>query len=277
MKSLQLFKKYFLNRQPATGPVKQYDFAMHLESVDLEEYKKQLFSFGFTHKILETIRYKNKPYEIFQIDVPGKEARKRLLIFAGVHGNEFAAALSVIDVLKDINQNPEHYAHLNIRIVAPLNPVGFVHQSRYNEVGQDVNRDFKNFSTTGGRIQKEVIEQFKPDVLISLHEGPQDGFFVITEGNTPKAWRGSILQALKSERVELARKIFGFGVSIEGYWYKWRFVYGLQKLLGIYTLGRYAYEQGVILLTTESSWTSKNIKARRKPHVVVVRTVAGKL
>jgi hypothetical protein len=277
MGAFKLFKKYFLNRQPASGPVKQNDFAMHLEPVDLQGYKKQLFSFGFAHKILETIHYKNKLYEIFQINVPGKEARKRLLIFAGVHGNEFAAALSVIDALKDIKQNHDHYAHLDIRIVTPLNPVGFVHQSRYNEVGRDINRDFKDFSTTGGRIQKEVIEQFKPDVLISLHEGPQDGFFVITEGNTPKAWRGSILQALKSERVELARKIFGFGVSIEGYWYKWRFVYGLQKLLGIYTLGRYAYEQGVILLTTESSWTSKDIEARKKPHVTVIRAVAGRL
>lgn len=275
MRALRLFKKYFLNQQPASGPVKQRDFDMYLEPVSLEGYKKELLSFGFRYKMLESIRYKNKSYDIFQVDLPGSKPKKRLLIFAGVHGNEFAAALSVVDLLKDIKQNAKHYAHLDIRIVTPLNPVGFVYQSRYNEAGRDINRDFKDFSTIGGRIQKEAVEDFKPDMLISLHEGPQDGFFVIAEGNTPKAWRKVILQALKSEHVSLARKIFGFGVSIRGYWHKQRFVYVLQKLLGIYTLGRFAYENGVILLTTESSWTNRSVEARKKPHVVVIRTVAN--
>lgn len=273
MRSLRLFKKYFLNRQPASGPVKQRDFTMYLEPVSMEEYKKNIFAQGFAHKTLEVIRYKNTSYEIFQIDKPAKGG-KRALIFAGVHGNEFAAVLSAIDILRDMRRNPEHYAHLDVRMLTPLNPVGFVHQSRYNEIGRDINRDFKDFSTVGGRIQKEAIEQFRPDVLISLHEGPQEGFFVIAEPNVPKAWREHVLEALQSERVELARKIFGFGVGIEGYWYKRRFVHGLQKLLGIYTLGRYAYEQGVISLTTESSWYSKDVTARKKPHVLVVRAVA---
>lgn len=277
MNSLKLFKKYFLNQQPASGPVKQHDFAMYLEPVSLEEYREQLFSYGFPHKTLATIDYKNKLYGVFQLDVVGKKAKKRLLIFAGVHGNEFAAALSVIDVLKDIKQDPKQYAHLDIRIIAPLNPVGFVHQSRYNEVGQDINRDFRDFSTTGGRIQKEAIEHFKPDVLISLHEGPQDGFFVIAEGNTPKAWREPMLKALEVNGIELARKTLGFWINIKGYWYKRRFIYGIQKLLGIYTLGGYTYEEGIVLLTTESSWVGKDIEARKKPHVIVVRIVAAQL
>lgn len=275
MKSLKLFQKYFLSQQPTNGPVKQDDFYMHLEPVSFEEYKKTLVAYGFDNKVLTTIDYQNEQYEILQLDVPGSEPTERLLIFAGVHGNEFAAALSIIDLLEDIKRNPTVYSKRNIRIITPLNPVGFVHQSRYNEVGRDINRDFKDFSTTGGRLQKEAIKQFKPNAIISLHEGPQAGFFVIAEGNTPKAWRERIAAELKNEGIVLARKSF-FGVKIgHGIWQKQRLVYVLQRLFGIYTLGRYAYEHGIILLTTESSWKSKDVEARKRPHIVVIRAVAA--
>lgn len=273
MSSLKLFKKYFLNHQPANGPVKQDDFDMYLEPVSLEEYKKALFAYKFDTKVLATIGYQSKPYEILQLDIPGDRSAKGLLIFAGVHGNEFAAALAVPDLLEEIQANPATYADWNIRIVTPLNPVGFVYQSRYNEIGRDINRDFKDFSTMGGKLQKEAIEQFKPDVLISLHEGPQDGFFVIAEGGTPTAWREHLTTSLKGEGIKLAQKSF-FGMNIgEGYWQKNRFIYALQKLFGIYTLGRYAHEHGIILLTTESPWGGHDVEARKRPHVVVIRTV----
>lgn len=275
MNALKLFKKYFLSTQPANGPIKQDDFAMYLEPVDLGEYKKELFAFGFDAKVLSSIEYKGNSYETFQLDIPGRKPAKRLLIFAGVHGNEFAAALAIPDLLKDIRQHSQAYANWHVRIVTPLNPVGFAHQSRYNESGRDINRDFKDFATTGGQLQKRAIEQFKPDVLISLHEGPQDGFFVIAEGNTPKAWHEHFVGALKKEGIALARKSF-FRVGIgEGHWRKPRVFYALQRLLGIYTLGRYTHEHHIPQLTTESPWSSKDVAARKKPHIAVIKTVIG--
>lgn len=275
MRPLKLLRKYFLSHHPANGPVKQNDFDMHLEPVSLEEYKKALFAYGFDSKVLATIEYQSKQYEILQLDISGDKPAKRLLIFAGVHGNEFAAVLAVLDLLEDIKQNPAAYAKWDIRIATPLNPVGFVHQSRYNEIGRDVNRDFKDFSTVGGRLQKEVIDNFKPDAIISLHEGPHDDFFVIAEGNMPKAWHEHITTKLRGAGVTLAQKSF-FGIKIgQGIWQKQRFVYALQKLFGIYTLGRYAYEHNIILLTTESSWRSRDVEARKRPHIVVVRAVAA--
>lgn len=274
MKALKLFKKYFLNQKPASGPVKQDDFEyMHLEPVDFEAYKKSLKILSKNYQILETITYKKQQYEVAQIDI-NPSAKKRLLIFAGVHGNEFAAALSVIDLLDDTKQNSIVYENCHLRIITPLNPVGFVYQSRYNEIGRDINRDFKDFATTGGRLQKQVIEDFKPDFLITLHEGPQHGFFCLAESRTPKILKTKLVKALKSEGVQLATKSFlRFGIG-EGYWQKQRFFYFIQKLLSIYTLGRYSHELGIPQLTTESPWSSIDIKARRRPHVVTVRTVA---
>lgn len=277
MTSLKLFTKYFLNQQPVDGPVKQTDFTdMHLEPVDFEAYKKELRSLCKNHQVLKAITYKDKPYEILQLDT-NPQANKRLLVFAGVHGNEFAAALSVIDLLKDIKQQPDRYKDCHLRIITPLNPVGFVHQSRYNEIGRDINRDFKDFVTEGGKLQKQVIEEFNPDFLITLHEGPQDGFFVVAENDTPKSFQPKLVQALEKEGVQLARKSFlRFGIS-KGYWHKAKFFYVIQKLLGIYTLGRFSHERKLPQLTTESPWASKDVNARRKGHVVTVRTVVGSL
>lgn len=120
-----------------------------------------------------------------------------------------------------------------------------------------------------------IIEQFKPDAIVSLHEGPQDGFFVIAENNVPQSWGKAIYKDLKSEGVSLTRKNF-FGLNVtKSFWRKPRYVYILQKLMGIYTLGRYAYEHNIPLLTTESSWTSKNLTARKKAHVLTVKAVIG--
>lgn len=277
MNALKLFTKYFLNQQPAAGPVKQTDFAdMYVEPVDFEVYKKEVRSLCENTQILKTITYNGKPYEVLQLDI-NPQARKRLLIFAGVHGNEFAAALAVIDLLKDIKQYPGNYRNCHLRIIAPLNPVGLVYQSRYNEIGRDINRDFKDFVTVGGKLQKQAIEEFNPDFLITLHEGPQDGFFVVAENDTPKSLQSKLVQALEKEDVQLAKKSFlRFGIS-KGYWHKARFFYAIQKLLGIYTLGRFSHERKLPQLTTESPWASKDVAVRRKGHVVTVRTVAESL
>jgi hypothetical protein len=274
MKALRLFKKYFLDSQPAQGPVKQNDFDMYLEPVDFEKYLSDLQSSGFSHATVETIVYNNVRHNVIQLDI-NSGSKKRLLIFSGVHGNEFAAASSVTELLHDIRQKPEIYKQCHIRIITPLNPVGFVHQSRYNETGRDINRDFKNFLTVGGKLQRKIIQDFKPDFLVSLHEGPQDGFFVVAEGDVKKELKSILINALKTEKVQLARKSF-LQLNIgEGYWQKNDLFYAMQKLLGIYTLGRYSHDLHIPQLTTESPWTGRDIEARKKPHVITIRTVAA--
>jgi len=249
---------------------------MHLEPVNFDEYLSSIKKCGIPFKTLETIQYEGKDYDILQLDA-NSDAEKRLLIFAGVHGNEFAAALAVIDLLEDIKKNPSFYASWHVQIITPLNPVGLAYQSRYNELGRDINRDFKEYATVGGTLQKRVIESFKPDFLISLHEGPQNGFFIIAEGATPKHLKKRLTEALNAAGVKLASKSFLRNSITPGYWQKGRVTYFIQKLLGIYTLGRYTYEHKTPELTTESPWADENVLARRKPHLVTIQTVVTSL
>jgi len=276
----RLLWKYYLSVCAEEGPARQTDFEMYLEPLDLGEYRQEIFSFrpGFNITVLSTITYRDESYEIYQIDKKHSRASRNLLIFAATHGNEFAGALVIPDLLEDMRAHPSFYENWNIRIVTPINPVGLAYGSRYDQNGCDINRDFQHFSTTGATLQKQAIDEFGPDVIITLHEGPQDGFFMFAEQATPKALENAILHKLQSEKIVLARKSYlGLSLADSGLWHKESFVYALQKLFGIYTLGRYAYDHKLAMLTTESPWASTDVEERKRPHLLVIKTVVESL
>lgn len=271
--SLRLLKKYYLGRRQASGPVQQYDFDMHSQRVNLDDYIQRLKSSHLQSKTLQTVTYKNKTYPITQLEWRGAKAKKKLLIFASVHGNEFAAALAVPELLDDMGRRPDFYQGWEIRILTPINPVGLAYNSRYNESGHDINRDFKLFRTMGAQIQRDAVLEFNPDMVISLHEGPQNGFFMFSEGKLPGKLRKCIVQQLRSNNVALAEKSF-FHVKLQsGIWEKPPVVYFLQRLLRIYTLGRFMYDRRIPTITTESAWSETDIEKRVKPHIVVIGAV----
>lgn len=273
IKQLKLFKKYFLAGKAANGPGQQSDFLMYLRPVDAQAYNRTVHKLSAQNKVLKTIMYKDKQYEILQLDAGNQHAKKKLLIFAGVHGNEFAAALVIPDLLKEIKAKPKDYNGWHIRIVTPINPIGLAHGSRYNEEGYDVNRDFKKFVTTGAQVQRDAIESFNPDVLVSLHESPEQGFFMFSEGKLPKLLRASITGNLEAAKVALARKSF-FHVKLKsGIWEKPPAIFLLQRLLGIHTLGYFAYKRRILTITTESTWAERDVESRKKPHLIVIKAI----
>src|SRR4051812_46797386 len=109
-RALRLFYRYFLLRRPADGPVRQSEFAMHLEPVDAQEYVRLLKVQAPSHRVLAHVTHQSAAYETVQLDLLGARAIRRLLVVAGVHGNEFAAALAVHDLLDDMRRDPELYA-----------------------------------------------------------------------------------------------------------------------------------------------------------------------
>lgn len=274
---LQLFHKYYLTPCAADGPEKQDDFEMHLEEVDLEAYYESLDQFGdeFDVQVINKVSYKEKTYPIYQIDSVNEESQNRLLLFAATHGNEFASALVIPELLREIGEN-EMYQSWDIRIVTPINPVGLDYKSRYNEHGCDINRDFKNFQTLGAQIQKDAIQEFNPDIIVSLHEGPQKGFFAIGTASVSSELESLMLSELQSEGVQMASKSFlGLPLAKDGLMHEGFVITTAKKIFGIHTLGRYGESQGVGVITTESSWFDTDVQNRIKPHMVVVETVVN--
>lgn len=273
LKRVKLAKKYLLSPKPANGPIRQADFEMYLQNIDINDYTERLKSYDFANKIIAEMSYQNQKYPITQIDITGAYAKKKLLIFAGVHGNEFAGVLAVEDLLAKFKMNPELYDEWSIRILTPLNPIGVAYMSRYNQDGYDINRDFKHFTTLEARLQRDAITNFVPDILVTFHESLEKGFFIFSEGKLSTSLTSKITQELHDGGVVMAPKSY-FGIKTKaGIWEKPPLAYALQRLINMHTLGSYVYAMKIPTLTTESNWSNKDINARKLPHILTVTAV----
>ena len=276
-KLLKLFYKYYLTGRPENSPVKQNDFPMYVENFDFEKYRKDIFAFQnqFSVEVAKTIEYKNEVFEIFRIETRNNQAKKKLLVFATVHGNEFATALVIPRFLKDIVENTDFYKEWQIRIIAPANPVGLKYQSRYNKDGYDINRDFKHFKTDEAKLQRDEIDIFKPDILVSLHEHPHNGFMCFCTDKVPKYLQEKILEKLQNEKIPLAGKPFFIKMpeSKNGITKLGIFLKTFMFLFGIHSLGRYTRPKNIPDITSESYWNEKDIEKRIFPHILVLKTV----
>ena len=105
------------------------------------------------------------------------------LIMATIHGNEAAGTPLVRTLSWYLRQHPEMLSGRKVVLMAVANPDGMANGSRYNAKGIDLNRNFEarnrvNSKQTGlkalsepeARVIKQVIQQYKPDRIVSIHQ-----------------------------------------------------------------------------------------------------------
>jgi len=105
------------------------------------------------------------------------------LIMATIHGNEAAGTPLVRSLSWYLRQHPEMLAGRKVVLMAVANPDGMANNSRYNAKGIDLNRNFEarnrvNSKEAGltalsepeSRTIKQVIQQYKPDRIVSIHQ-----------------------------------------------------------------------------------------------------------
>jgi len=105
------------------------------------------------------------------------------LIMATIHGNEAAGTPLVRRLASYLRQRPEILAGRKVVLMAVANPDGMANGTRYNAKGIDLNRNFEarnrvNSKDTGltalsepeARTIKQVIQQYKPDRIVSIHQ-----------------------------------------------------------------------------------------------------------
>lgn len=274
--NLKLFLKYYLKAESHGSPIQEKSMNLVLPEFNIQTFYKNLLSYSNFFKITVNfeVNYKDKLYPIYSLDFCKLKPAKKLLIFSGVHGNEIVSALATIDLLREISKNQELYSDWSIKIITPINPVGLYNISRYNGQGFDINRDFKYFLTKEAALQKDIIQNFKPDIVVSLHEGPQNGFLFITTKLVKNTLKELILNDLRQNNIKLAEKsIIKLPMFTKGNMNEGRFITTIKRILRINTLGTLTNQLGIPLITTESSWSSNNIEERRMAHVVVIKSV----
>lgn len=104
------------------------------------------------------------------------EDAPRIYLSAGIHGDEPAGPLAVLDLLK----NSPLSEKIHWTIIPILNPTGFDLNTRENHNGEDLNRDYLDSKSEEIRAHVEWIKSQKRwDIAIHLHEDwGSEGFYL---------------------------------------------------------------------------------------------------
>ena len=99
-----------------------------------------------------------------------KPADKRVLVISGQHGDEVSPVYAMLDLAEDLARDPAPLRGTVLVIVPVVNPDGFAADRRFNARGADLNRSWRSSSSPETRAVQRLVNRFKPQVVIDLHE-----------------------------------------------------------------------------------------------------------
>jgi predicted deacylase len=158
------------------------------ETIDIQSVLRQ---------IEQSIAGKNwvRDADFFALRRPNPAARLRLYISSGIHGDEPAGPLAVLQLLQE-DRWPDDIA---IWLCPCLNPAGFPLNRRENAGGIDLNRDYRNPQSPEVRAHIQWLDRQPPlDLSLCLHEDWEaSGFYVyeLNPENRP-SHAGKMLEAV---------------------------------------------------------------------------------
>jgi murein peptide amidase A len=104
----------------------------------------------------------------------------KIYISTGIHGDEPAGPLAALKLLRE-NHWPED---AEIFLLPCLNPVGFMHNTRENSAGLDLNRDYRHSRAPETLAHIAWLKrQLKFDLYLCLHEDWESHGFYLYEQN----------------------------------------------------------------------------------------------
>lgn len=105
-------------------------------------------------------------------------------IFAGIHGDEPAGILGLMDFIRELDETPEIGQHFELYLYPLCNPGGYLAGTRTSDSGKDLNREFWRGSREKEvqLLERELLKrQF--DGIISLHsDDTSPGFYGFARG-----------------------------------------------------------------------------------------------
>jgi len=269
------FHRFFLTPCAADGPVPETELDIDVEPVDLVPFYEELrvAAGGLTFREIARASHGGREWPIYLIGSETSPANAATLVIAGVHGNEVSGSLAARTILETMRDRRPEAAP--IQLVVPANPVGLAHGSRYNAQGCDINRDFASFRTVEARAIRSAIEHVRPRLVVAMHEGPQDGVFVIGTRITPGALLASLALDLENAGIPLATENnLGIALSTPGVMSEGSFITAAKSWLGISTLGEHTSALGIPLVTIEVPWGWPNLEARIEAQARLVRVAS---
>ena len=128
-------------------------------------------------------------YPIHRVSLEaGQGMQKNILITAGIHGDEPAGPASVLRFLE--RDNSHLLQRFMFMILPCINPYGYVHNTRENKRGVDLNRSFEEAGLVEVDIVKKTIEGQRFDFCIDFHEDWEAKGVYFYEAQRNERWIG---------------------------------------------------------------------------------------
>jgi murein peptide amidase A len=124
---------------------------------------------------------------------------KKLLICAGIHGNEPAAVETALQFIEKLSAEDNPYSSMNIVILPLLNPWGWSRDIRFNREGLDLNRDFAAFASQEALLIEAYLNGKDYDLIIDSHEDPDaSGFYLYQYGNQNQGNSRDVIESVRN-------------------------------------------------------------------------------
>ena len=100
------------------------------------------------------------------------EAKTRIMVCAGQHGNEFGAVRSVLSLSCRLasGSDPGLLKRCVFILVPMVNPTGIIASTRENNEALDLNRDWSSLGAAETQYVDSLIRTWKPNLLVDAHE-----------------------------------------------------------------------------------------------------------
>jgi protein MpaA len=111
--------------------------------------------------------------------------RIKVGIFAGIHGDEPAGILGLMDFVHELDEEPESGRSFELFLYPLCNPTGYLAKTRESSAGKDLNREFWRDSREPEVLALEgEIHAHKFDGMIALHSDDTcHGFYGYARGS----------------------------------------------------------------------------------------------
>jgi len=281
LRDVKPFIQLHLRQRAFTYPAQDQELGVIPLGYEPESFEKAIRAFDDRYDVVEEARvaYQGTSRPILSVSSRSPEAAAtRLLVVSGIHGNEQAGIMCIPEILERYDRE----GGVALRVLTPVNAIGAAELSRFNADGYDINRDFVKFRTEEARLVRRTLEEYRPDFILSLHEGPQDAAFIFANPHVDGALARRLLAALEAGGTTLATKdYFGLRLRPPGLSESTPVQRGILRVwaatLGMMAVNGYAAQQGIPEITLESSWRSPDHAARVRAHVDLVLALRDEL
>ena len=155
---------------------------------DYTRFTERLESLRSSNTQIETVGVVDD-YPIYRVLLAADQrVDKNILITGGIHGDEPAGPAAILRFLE--RDNSHLLQHFKFLILPCTNPYGYVHNTRENRKGLDLNRLFEETGIVEVDLIKETIEGQRFHFCIDFHEDWEATGVYLYEGQRDEQWIG---------------------------------------------------------------------------------------